>query len=117
MFPDPGSAPELREPLDEADRRRLQNELHDYEMQRLTHRAVHTNDPDARSRLAGHVQFTLRQGLEPGLTLRKWLSFVLYRLNSHDAIPHLAKGNTVKVHQRVERIRGLARYMRGGPVC
>jgi hypothetical protein len=72
---------------------------------------VHINDPDARSKLASHVQFTLRQGLEPGPTLRKWLSFVLNSLDSHDAIPHLAKGNTVKVHERVERVRALARYM------
>ena len=58
-FPEPGAPPQVTEPRDEQERARLQNELHAWEMRSLIHRAVHTNHPNARRRLASFASWML----------------------------------------------------------
>src|SRR5690349_10234132 len=90
LFPDPGPEPTFsRLPRDEAERARMENELHDWQMRDLIHQAVHMNDPELRNELAGRVAWYLRQGWPLSPDIRRWLSWVLERLQHNRAVPHL----------------------------
>jgi len=114
-FLNPGPAPRVPdgELLSRQDRAHLGDDLHDWTMRDLIHRAVHMNDPLARADLASSVCWMLNQGLPIRDSVREWLSFVLRQLMIRDQIPHLAKGNAIKSTSSF--VRELAEFMRDLP--
>jgi len=115
-FPRPGPQPKLDlPPRNEQERVRMQNELHDWEMQNLIYSPVHTNDPDARRRLASFLSWNLHSDLPLAPASRKWLSWVLMELSDNDGIPHLARGNAIKAEAHVALIQRLVEVMQGLP--
>ena len=114
-FPPPGPQKLDLPPRNEQERAQMQNELHDWEMRNLIYSAVHTNDPDARRRLASFLSWNLHSGLPLGPASRKWLSWVLMELSDKDGIPHLARGNAIKAEAHAALIQRLVEVMQGLP--
>lgn len=100
VFPDPGPTPE-HSGLAPAQ----------WSVRALIHKAVHTNDPEARERLAlmawwrfhGHDKTGEYTPIAEDDPLRGWLLFVLGQLIDRQCIPHLAVGNSVATES--ERIQ------------
>ncbi len=93
----------------------MQNELHDWEMRNLIHSAVHSNNPQLRSELASRISWHLLADHPIRQPIRQYLSWVLMCLSDKDQLPHLARGNAIKIETRVAFIRRLVKAMQKMP--
>jgi hypothetical protein len=110
-FPLPGPTPKVRNVTCECERDALAQEIYEWEMQRMIHYAVHTNNPEMRADVVGFVRRDLLQGAKLAPASVQWLVWILGVLQDGNNIPHLAgKGNAINTRARVEKIRKLVDY-------
>ena len=82
-------------------------------MRDLIHRAVHTNDPRARTDLASSVSWMLNQGLPIRDSVREWLSFRAHAIK--DPRSDTAPGQRQCDQEHSSFVRELAEFMRDLP--
>lgn len=89
----------------------MQDELHEWYVQDLMHRAMHSNDPDLRAALVSEVSFLLLNGYRIAGPVRRWLAWTIQIVHQKGNLPHLSRGPIVDQRRYVAFIKRLHSIM------